>query len=425
MTDFAAWLGIDWADAKHDLCLLDATTGKKEFHTLKHKPEALQDFFLALRQRFAGQPLAVAVEQARGPLLFALLKYEFLTLYPIHPTTLARYREAFSPSRAKDDPTDAEYAAELLLHHRDRLTAWTPDDATTRTLQFLVEQRRRLVGDRTRLSNRLTALLKNYFPQVLDWFPDVRTLLVCDFLTRWPTLDAVQQADTATLEQFFRSHHAARQGLLARRLQAIQASQPLVTDAAVLKASVVLLKALLAQLRVTLTAIGDFDREIEQLCQTHADYPLFAALPGAGAVFAARLLAALGTQRTRFACAQDLACFVGVAPVLERSGQSCWTRWRYFCPKFLRQSFVEFAGESVRHSVWAKAHYASQRAKGKGHAAAVRSLAFKWIRIIWKCWQTNTPYDEATYLAALQKRGSPLLKLIAAQAALTEVAVEV
>jgi transposase len=420
MSNFAAFLGIDWADAKHDLCLITATTQRKEFRTLKHTPEALQDFFLDLRRRFPGQPIAVAVEQARGPLIFALLKYEFLTLYPVHPTTLARYREAFSPSGAKDDPTDAEYAAELLLHHRNRLTAWEPDDPATRTLQFLVGQRRRLVGDRTRISNRLTALLKNYFPQVLDWFPDMRTTLVCDFLTQWPTLDAVQQAATATLEKFFRSHHAARQGLLERRLQAIKDSQPLVTDAAVLNASVVLLKALLAQMRVTLDAINEFDHEIERLCHGHADYPLFAALPGAGTVFAARLLAALGTQRTRFATAQDLACFSGVAPVIERSGQSCWTRWRYFCPKFLRQSFVEFAGESVKHSAWAKAHYSSQRAKGKAHAAAVRSLAFKWIRIIWKCWQTNTPYDEAIYLACLRKRNSPLMKLIEAQTAAAE-----
>ena len=120
-----------------------------------------------------------------------------------------------------------------------------------------MEQRRRLVGDRTRISNRLTALLKNYFSQVLDWFPDLRTTLVCEFLTQWPTLDAAQQADTATLEKFFRSHHAARQGLLERRLQAIKDSQPLVTDAAVLNASVALLKALIAQMRVTLDAINE------------------------------------------------------------------------------------------------------------------------------------------------------------------------
>jgi len=97
---------------------------------------------------FCWYTIAVAVEQARGALLFALLKYEFLTLYPIHPTTLAHYLEAFSTSRAKDDPTDAEYATELLLHHRDRLTSLEPDDPTTRTLQLLLEQRWRLNSNR-------------------------------------------------------------------------------------------------------------------------------------------------------------------------------------------------------------------------------------------------------------------------------------
>ena len=170
MTTFAAFLGIDWANDKHDLCLLDATTGQKEFFPLAHKPEVREAFLRQLRLRFPQQPIAVGVEQARGPLLFALLKYDFLTLYPIHPTTLARYREAFSPSRAKDDPTDAAYAAELLHQHRDRLSAWTPDDATTRTIQLLVEQRRRLVNERTRLTNRLTAALKAYYPQALAWW---------------------------------------------------------------------------------------------------------------------------------------------------------------------------------------------------------------------------------------------------------------
>ena len=97
---------------------------------------------------------------------------------------MAKFREAFTPSRAKSDPTDAEFLVELLVHHRARLKAWTPDDEQTRTLQLLVEHRRRLVGDQTRISNRMTALLKGYFPQILQWFPDIRTLLVCDFAAR-------------------------------------------------------------------------------------------------------------------------------------------------------------------------------------------------------------------------------------------------
>jgi transposase len=415
MNNFAAFIGIDWANDKHDLCLVDCSTGLKEFHTVTHKPEALDQFLFQLRARFAGQLIAVALEQARGPLIFALLKYDFLLLYPVHTSTLAKYREAFSPSRAKDDPKDAEFLVELITHHRDRLKPWVPDDPQTRTLQMLVEHRRRLVGDRTRISNRLTALLKAYFPQVLDWFPDIRTQLVCHFLLRWPTLAAVKRAKASTLEAFFRAHHSARQDLISQRIEAIKVSLPLVTDHAVINSSVLMALALVRQMLITLDAISSLEAEIETLSQTHPDFHIFASLPGSGTLYASRLLVALGTHRDRFASPDELACFSGIAPVIERSGHSTWIRWRYFCPKFLRQSFHEYAGESIKHSLWAKAFYTAQRAKGKSHAAAVRALAFKWIRIIWKCWQTHSPYDEQKYLDSLRRSNSPLIRLLEAQ----------
>jgi transposase len=355
----------------------------------------------------------VGLEQSRGPLIFALLKYDFLVLYPINPSTLAKYREAFSPSRAKDDPSDAEYQAEILLQHRDRLTPWLPDDEKTRTLTFLVEHRRRLVSDRTRISNRMTSLLKAYFPHVLDWFPDMRTKIVCDFLERWPSLDALTRVRAATLTTFFRDHNARREETIQKRLEAIKARIPLTTDRAVIASSVVMIKALAAQMKVTIEAITEFDRQIAALCATHPDFALFEALPGAGPVYASRLLAAVGARRERFATADELARFSGVAPDTERSGKQTRVRWRYFCPTFVRQAFVEYAAESIQHSFWAKAYYAQQRARGARHQAAVRALAFKWIRIIWKCWQTRTPYDEVIYLESLRKQRSPLLAFAA------------
>ena len=409
MDEFAAYLGIDWADTKHDLCLVEAATGAKTTRVVRHTPEALAEYFSSLRAQYSGRQIAVALEQSRGPLLFALLQYDFLVLFPINPSTLARYREAFSPSRAKDDPTDAAYLVELLQQHRDRLKAWRPDDQQTRTLRYLVEHRRRLVGDRTRLSNRLTALLKCYFPQVLAWFPDIRTELVCDFLLLWPTLSAVQRVKRTTLLNFFRQHHSLRPDTLEKRLLAIKQSVPLTTDSAVINSSVLLSKALAAQMKCTLQAIKDFDREINKLCAAHPDFPLFQSLPGAGEVYASRLLAVIGSDRERWSTSAELACLSGIAPVIERSGKSTWIRWRYFCPKFMRQSFHEFAAESVRHSFWARAYYQQQIAKGKNHQAATRALAYKWIRIIWRCWQTNTPYNEVYYLENLRKKGSPLL----------------
>jgi transposase len=341
------------------------------------------------------------------------LKYDFITLYPVNPRTLARFREAFAPSRHKDDSTDAEFLAELLLRHHERLRAWQPDSEQTRSLRLLVEHRRRVVGDRTRLSNRLTSLLKCYFPQVLEWFPDIRTTLVCDFLLRWPSLQALKRVGRETLLRFFRAHNSVRKDTLERRINSIKEALPLTTDKAVLGSSVMMTKALCAQMKATLAAIEEFDREIAALCTMHEDYRLFESLPGAGAIYAARLTAALGSDRTRWRSASELACLVGVAPVMERSGQSCWVRWRYFCPKFLRQTFHEYAGESIRHSFWARAYYESQRAKGKSHHAAVRSLAFKWVRIIFRCWQTRTAYDEVKYLESLRKKGSSLLSYAA------------
>jgi transposase len=417
MNQYPACLGIDWADKKHDLCLLDATTGKKSRQVLPHTPQAITEYFTNLRARYAGQQIAVGLEQSRGPLLFALLQFDFLVIYTINPTTLAKYRQAFSPSRAKDDPTDAEYAAELLMKHSDRLKCWHPDDDQTRTLRYLVEHRRRLVGDRTRLSNRMTSLLKCYFPQVLSWFPNLATLLVCDFLLRWPALERLRGVKRTTLLNFFRAHHSVRPDTLEKRLTAIKESVPLTTDRAIINSSVLMITALAAQLKTTIEAIRQFDLEIEKLCAAHPDFHLFQSLPGAGEVYASRLLAVMGTQRDRWTTAQELACLSGIAPVMERSGQSTWIRWRYFCPKFMRQSFHEYAGESVKHSFWAKAYYEQQIAKGKNRQAAVRALAYKWIRIIWKCWQTRTPYNEVRYLENLRQKGSPLLSYAATHAA--------
>lgn len=212
-----------------------------------------------------------------------------------------------------------------------------------------------------------------------------------------------------TLERFFREPNSLRTETVEKRLDAIKAAMPLTTDKAVINASVVMVKALASQMQTTLVAIKEFDRKIEELCQAHDDFELFTSLPGAGRVYASRLLTAMGSNRERWQSADELLCFFGVAPVIERSGKSSWTRWRYFCPKFIRQAFVEYAGESIRHAEWAQAFYLSQKAKGKGHQAAVRALAYKWIRIIWKCWQTRTKYDEARYVAGLRKKGSKLV----------------
>ena len=412
MQEFAAFIGIDWADATHAICLQAAGSDTRESSVLAHTPEAIDAWARALRSRFGGRPLGVCLELTKGPLVSALRNYAFFVLFPVNALTVAKYRQAFTPSRAKDDPSDAELQLELLLKHRDKLQALTPQSATMRALDQLVEFRRRLVSDKVRLTNRLTSALKSYFPQVLQWFSDKDTAIFCDFLTQWPTLKAVHLARRATLERFFRQHHVQTR-LIAQRIQAIKTAMPLTTDEGVITPQVCLVRALVAQLRATLQAIEDFDRAIAQLAPTHPDFTLFQALPGAGPVFAPHLLVAFGEQRERFSSAAELQKYAGIAPVTERSGNTCRVHWRLQCPKFLRQTFVEWANKSIRHSFWARAYYAQQWATGSTHQAATRALAFKWIRILYRCWQTKTPYNESTYLSALVRRGSPLIRNLA------------
>ena len=164
--EFAAFAGIDWADAKHDICLQAAGSEEREWAVVPHRAAAIDAWASTLRQRFHGRPVAVCLELAKGPLVYALQKHDFLVLFPVHPATLAKYREAFVPSHAKGDPTDAQLALELLLRYRAKLKALAPQSVPMRMLLRLVEQRRRLVGEQNRISNRLTDALKQYFPDV-------------------------------------------------------------------------------------------------------------------------------------------------------------------------------------------------------------------------------------------------------------------
>ena len=203
-----------------------------------------------LLQRFEGQPIAIALELNKGPLVEALRKYDGLVLFPSNPLMLARYRQAFTPSRAKDDPTDAELQLELILRHRDKRKPLIPQSPEMRALAPLVEHRRRLVGDRVRITNRLIRTLKTYFPHVLQWFPQQDTILLCDFLSRWPTLNAAQRARRRTLEQFFPQHHVRGEQRMHACLAAIKSAVPLTIAEGVIMPNALMAQALIAQLRV-------------------------------------------------------------------------------------------------------------------------------------------------------------------------------
>ena len=415
----AAYIGIDWADKKHAIALRSAAEPNKIEHQLiDQKPEALMDWIGQLEQRFGAQgKILVCLEQSRGALIYHLMDYEFFELYPVNPLQLARYRETFSPGGAKDDRPDAELLNELLFCHGDRLRALKPDSELGRKLSFFNQGRREAVDQRTRLSHGIKSQLKVYFPLALELLDqDTSTALAADLLLCWPTLEAIQKQNTQRLRKFFYGHNCRGEQRMLQRLELIQKAKALTKDPALIEPAALRVQMLARQLKHLLPDIVRYDNKIAQLFAAHPDRFLFENLPGAAEALAPRLLSAFGSDPERWQSALEIATLSGIAPVRRASGtksgkkgeRKASVHFRQACPKFLRQSFHEFAGCSIRYCSWAKAHYDHQRARGKGHHAGVRSVAFKWIRILFACWKNRIPYDPQRYLKALHHRGSPL-----------------
>jgi transposase len=408
-----AWIGIDWADQKHDVSVYEIGTGRSERYEVRHTPEALQQWLGQLRSQFRDGDVAVVLEQGRGALLNVLMSCEFLVLYPINPKSLSNYREALYGSGAKSDPVDAELMQEMVRHNPGRFRAWRPDDVLTRSLRLLTEGRRNLVDESTALTNRLTSLLKGYYPQALRWTGTLDTEWACDFLQQWPTLQSLQRSRRQQIVRFYERHPRASVDL-EQQLIEFEEARPLTQDAAVLEYSTLMVQALIPQLRALIASIADFDRKIAEVFRKHPDRPIFESFPGAGAALAPRLSAAFGADRDRFDAATEVQQLMGIAPVTEQSGKKRWVHWRFGCPKFMRQSFHEFADHSRRWCPWAKAYYQLQIQRGKEHHAAIRALAYKWIRILFRCWKDGVPYREEVYSKSLIQHQSPLATMILA-----------
>jgi transposase len=402
--EFAAFVGIDWADEEHAVCVLDGERLRRE--VLPHKPEAIAAWAAGLARDFDGQPVAAMVEQSRGALMHALMQYPQLVLFPINPKQAARYREALVHSGKKDDPTDAECLARFVREHHRELRAWQPADAATRQLAQLVELRRKAVESRKQTAQQFEARLKQYFPLALDLGDAALALAVVE---RWPTHHALARANPATLRKFFAQHGRRNADQVNELVARIRAAAPLTTDRAIIDPNALAVKFLVKELRVLEAAVAEFDATIAQCFATHPDAELFRSPPGAGAALAPRLLVAFGADRGRFATADEVQAYSGIAPVTKRSGKSCQVSKRHFCNKFLRQTFHEFADHARKWSAWSKAFYDHLRARGHRHHAAVRSLAFKWIRILFRCWKNRQPYDEARYLQQLRRNGVPYI----------------
>lgn len=404
-------IGIDWADKSHAFHLL-APDGRELAGGFDQDPEEIEKTVCRWRKTCPGAALEIVVEQSRGALINALLKYDDITVFPINPAQSANYRKAFAHGGGKSDPVDARLLVQYLQHYRNELLPLRQDDPLTRELAALCEDRRGLVDQRTKLSNRLTAVLKCYFPCVLALgAAKPYAHFIIRFLLKYPTLAAAKIAGRMRLRKFF--YGISDKAKAEERLDAIMAAVPLSEEEVLLRTSARRMTALALQIDQLNQVIKGYDKEIERLVKQHPDYAVVSSLPGASDKTHARMIAALGDDRDRWPNAESLQSASGIAPLTTQSGRQRFVSHRWACPKFMKQTFHEYAGLSRTKCKWAAAYYDLQISRKKSPHMAKRALAYKWQRIIHRCWQKGTPYDDKKYMERLRVTNSPLLEFLA------------
>jgi len=403
-------VGIDWADTNHVFHLIDLDetplTGD-----VKQDPKAIDDLVKAWRKRSPGARFAVAVETTKGPLITVLLQYHDVVIYPINPAALASYRKAFAHGGGKNDPGDAMLLAEYLQHYLEKLRPLRQDEPLTREIASLAEDRRRLVDQRTAHCNEFKAVLKRYFPVILQLnAAKIYAEFILRFVLKYPTLADAQKAGASRLRKFFYGVGAKQK--VEDRVEKIMSAMPMSDDGVILRTCARRASALCRLIETYNQQIDRYDNEIKELVVQHADYAIVASLPAGAYATRGRLIAALGDDRTRYANAESLQAASGIAPLTTQSGKQRFVSSRWACSKFMKQTFHEFAGLTITKCRWAGAYYKMQRSKGKSSQMARRALAYKWQRIIYRCWQDRVPYDEARYIERLKATNSPLIALM-------------
>jgi transposase len=413
--DYSAIVGVDWADRKHALATLaapfEAGDAAVQLSELEQKTDALIAWTDTLRKRFGGR-VAVVVEQRRGALIHFLSGFEFIDIIPVEPAAMKNFRKALYPSGAKSDPVDAALLVEFFLHHPERLRCWRPQSEPVRQCARYCEDRRTLVDERATCMQRLKASLKLYFPLALELFDDLGTRLAGQFLQRWPTLEQLQRARPATLRKFFYLRGSRSDKLIEKRLQAIASARPLTTDPGIVEPLVLRVDCLAKQIATLSELIARYEKRIAKLMHKLDSQRIFRGLPGAGTCLAPRLACLFGEDRSRFESPAEIQMMTAAAPVTQRSGKMRTVTMRWAASTFQRQTVVEFAKSSLKYSKWARAffdmHMPESPDAPRHTYTVLRKLAFKWLRILFRCWQSGTAYDEEKYIKRLRDTGSPI-----------------
>jgi transposase len=279
-------------------------------------------------------------------------------------------------------------------------------------LRLLCRDEVALIEERTALVNQLRAALREYYDTALEAFDDWTAPAAWAFVLAFPTPAELVRAKKRAWEKFLHTHKLWRPQTAQKRLELFARASEWKRNEAVVRAKSRLAVTLAKMLQTLERQLDDYRAAIEQLFARHPDHDLFGSLPGAGAKLAPRLLSELGEERARLGDAQALQCLAGTAPVSFQSGQIHRVNLRRACNTHLRHAVHLWAAASLATCDWARAYYQAHRARGQSHACALRCLGQRWLKILWKMWQTRTRYDADLHARNQQKHGSWVIQIL-------------
>ena len=401
------FMGLDWAKDHHQILALDPEGRVVLDRQIEHTAEGWHQLREKL-VKLVGMDLslvAVAIETNCGPAVERLLELG-CTVYPLNPKAAQRYRDRKSPSGGKTDRLDAWSFADALRTDGHAWRQLKPEDPQIQELRLLCRDEIHLIEQRTALVNQLRQALYEYYPAALEAFDDWTLPGPWAFVERFPTPQALKKAGKRSWEKFLHTHQLYRRQTYNKRLAIFAKATEFCGSQAVTNAKSLLAVSLAKQLRLLHGQLGAYRVRIQELFEQHSDHEMFGSLPGLGEKLAPRMLSECGDDRDRFQDPQALQCYAGTAPISFQSGQMHKVKIRRGCNKHLRTAVHLWANLSRQKCPWAEVYYRQKREEGKSHACALRCLGQRWLKILWKMWQTKKPYDEQMHMRNQIRHGS-------------------
>jgi transposase len=392
-----AFVGIDWGGSEHQLCVLDATGTQLTQQRVAHDVAGLIELDTALAEH--GEALAIAVERAEG-MLVEHLQSKGHTVFPVSPRIAARARERYRVAAVKDDRLDAYVLADTLRHEHHHWRALSTASPLLAEIRALTRDRDRLQQTQQATESQLRAILEAYHPAPARLFSSVDRQITLHFVLDCPTPAAASRIEATRMSGFLTRHHYTGRvsgQVIAERLREnlLAASTGTVAGKSYSAQSFARLLQLLN------TQLAEYDDAIAAAVAEHPDTPIFAGFPGIGPVLTGTLLAEIGEDRARFPTPGTLLAEFGLAPVTRASGRSRKVRFRYAANTILREAAMWWAYNSMKEAPWAKAAFREARDhRGQHYHRALRGLAARWMRVLWTCWSTHTPYDPKRHTTA-------------------------